>query len=44
MKLTDVNGTLYFVANDGTSGQELWKSNGTATGTTMVKSIYTGAT
>src|SRR4051812_20389256 len=27
--LTNVNGTLYFVASDGTNGRELWKSDGT---------------
>jgi ELWxxDGT repeat protein len=41
--LTNVNGVLYFVANDGIHGAELWKSNGTATGTIMVKDINTGA-
>jgi ELWxxDGT repeat protein len=37
--LINVNGTLFFVANNGTNGLELWKSNGTATGTTLVKDI-----
>ena len=42
--LTNVNGTLYFSANDGTHGFELWKSDGTAAGTTMVKDIAPLAT
>jgi ELWxxDGT repeat protein len=37
--LTNVNGELYFVANDGTHGFQLWKSNGTAAGTVMVTAI-----
>lgn len=37
--LTNVNGTLYFRADDGVHGSELWKSNGTAAGTVMVKDI-----
>ena len=41
--LTNVNGTLYFKANDGVNGIELWKSDGTAAGTVMVKDIYAGA-
>ncbi len=40
--LTNVNGTLYFAANDGVNGNELWKSNGTAEGTVMVKDIFPG--
>ncbi len=40
--LTNVNGTLFFAANDGTSGLELWKSDGTATGTVLVKDINPG--
>lgn len=40
--LTNVNGTLFFVANDGTSGVELWKSNGIAGGTVRVKDIRSG--
>ncbi|MBL8827197.1 MAG: cadherin-like domain-containing protein, partial [Planctomycetaceae bacterium] len=41
--LTNVNGTLYFQANDGTNGQELWKSDGTSAGTVLVKDIRVGS-
>ena len=41
--LTNVNGTLFFTGDNGTSGTELWKSDGTAAGTTLVKDIYPGA-
>jgi ELWxxDGT repeat protein len=41
--LTNVNGTLLFTADDGGSGQELWKSNGTEAGTVRVKDINPGA-
>jgi ELWxxDGT repeat protein len=37
--LTNVNGTLFFAANDGSLGYELWKSDGTTTGTTIVADI-----
>ena len=37
--LTNVNGTLFFTADDGTHGSELWKSDGTAAGTVLVKDI-----
>ena len=37
--MTNVNGTLFFRANDGSHGPELWKSNGTTGGTVMVKDI-----
>ena len=40
--LADVNGTLYFAANNGTSGTELWKSDGTAAGTTLAADINPG--
>ena len=41
--LTDVNGTLFFKANDGTHGNELWKSDGTNAGTILVKDIVSGS-
>ena len=41
--LTDVNGTLFFSANDDANGQELWKSDGTEAGTSMVKNILAGS-
>ena len=40
--LTNVNGTLFFTADNGTSGRELWRSNGTAAGTFLVRDIYPG--
>ncbi len=42
--LTNVDGTLFFSAGDGTSnGTELWKSDGSTAGTVMVKNIRPGA-
>lgn len=41
-QMIDVNGTLFFVANNGVNGNELWKSDGTAVGTVMVKDITLG--
>lgn len=38
-----VNNTLFFEANDGTNGTQLWKSDGTEAGTQLVKKIRTGA-
>jgi ELWxxDGT repeat protein len=40
--LIDVNGTLFFIANDDLTGYELWKSDGTAQGTMLVKDIAIG--
>jgi ELWxxDGT repeat protein len=34
---------LYFVANDGSHGNELWESDGSASGTVMVKDINSGS-
>ncbi|MCA8995622.1 MAG: hypothetical protein KDA80_01505, partial [Planctomycetaceae bacterium] len=41
--LTDVNGTLFFRANDGTNGNELFKSDGTAANTVQVRNISPGS-
>src|SRR2546428_12484908 len=37
----DVNGTFFFVANDGARGSELWKNEGA--GVVLVRDIVTGA-
>ena len=42
-QLTEVNGTLFFTADDGINGRELWKSDGTSTGTALVKDIQAGS-
>ena len=42
-ELTAVGNTLFFYANDGTHGTELWKSDGSEDGTFMVKDIMDGA-
>lgn len=38
----DAGGTLLFAANDGVHGVALWRSDGTAAGTWMVKDLVTG--
>jgi ELWxxDGT repeat protein len=40
--LTRVRGRVFFSADDGIHGTELWKSNGTRAGTVIVKDINTG--
>jgi ELWxxDGT repeat protein len=37
------NGLLFFVANDGVHGDELWRSDGTPAGTVMVRDIRPGS-
>ena len=38
----NVNGTLFFSARNAANGYELWKSDGTAAGTSLVKNIRPG--
>ena len=40
--LTAVGNIVYFSANDGTNGEELWKTDGTSSGTVMIKDISIG--
>lgn len=35
-----LNGEVFFTANDGTTGHELWKTDGTSSGTSLVVDIY----
>jgi ELWxxDGT repeat protein len=41
--LTPINGTLFFVTSAGSTGCELWKSDGTMAGTGLVKDLVSGA-
>ena len=41
-RLATVGATVMFASNDLNFGNELWKSDGTAAGTVMVKDIFTG--
>ncbi|WP_428658175.1 ELWxxDGT repeat protein [Runella sp.] len=41
--LINVNGVLFFVANDPVNGVELWRSDGTSEGTALVKDIRAGS-
>lgn len=42
--LTDMNGTLFFVANTSEHGREIWKSDGTESGTVIVEDYFPGTT
>jgi len=42
-KFTVLNDILYFNANDGINGYELWRSDGTESGTYMIKNINTSS-
>lgn len=41
-KLTNLNGTLVFAADDGATGSELWRSDGTTGGTVLIKDFNDG--
>src|SRR5262249_56380828 len=42
-QIVAVGSTTYFTADDGVNGVELWKSDGTAAGTVLVKDINPGS-
>jgi ELWxxDGT repeat protein len=41
--LSASSGLLYFAVNDGVSGNELWRTDGTSAGTVLVRDIVPGA-
>ncbi|MFC3160670.1 hypothetical protein ACFOEQ_21425 [Chryseobacterium arachidis] len=43
MRLETFNNQLFLAANDGISGKEIWKSDGTVAGTTLLKDIATNS-
>jgi ELWxxDGT repeat protein len=43
INLMNVGGNLYFAADDGISGSELWKSDGSEAGTVMVADLAKGS-
>ncbi len=42
-EIVEANGLLFFYQNDGASGRELWRSDGTALGTYMVRDLCPGS-
>lgn len=38
-----LNGDVFFAANDGVHGREIWRTNGTEAGTALLEDIYPGA-
>lgn len=42
-QLTEMDGTLYFRADDGSTGSELWRSDGSESGTFLVSDIAPGS-
>ena len=43
LQLIHIGNTVYFAANNGTNGFELWKTDGTEAGTSLVKDINSGS-
>jgi ELWxxDGT repeat protein len=41
--ISTMNGVVYFAANDGVAGTELWRTDGTAAGTTLVADLAAGS-
>jgi len=42
-RMAAANGYLFFTGNDGINGDELWKTDGSATNTTMIKDVRSGS-
>src|SRR5437868_13363746 len=43
LPIVEAGGQAYFGANNGATGTELWKTNGTTAGTVLVKDIFAGS-
>jgi ELWxxDGT repeat protein len=41
-EMTKFNGLLYFIADDGERGRELWRSDGTTNGTVIAEDLLPG--